>query len=93
VGGDVQQAKLIYKVNPEYPALARSSRLEGKVILDVLIGKDGHVENIGVISSTSPLFVDPSVNAVQQWMYSPTLLNGDPVTVLTTVTLNFTLSQ
>ena len=87
------QSKIIYKVNPDYPAEARASRLEGTVILNVQIGKDGRVENISVISATSPLFVDSSVNAVRQWVYSTTMLNGEPVAVLTTVTLNYALTQ
>jgi TonB family protein len=80
-------------VNPDYPAEARASRLEGKVILSVLIGKDGHVENVSVITATSPLFVESSLNAVQQWVYKPTLLNGEPVSVSTTVTLSYSLTQ
>jgi TonB family protein len=80
-------------VNPDYPAEARASRLEGKVILNVLIGKDGHVENVSVITATSPLFVESSLNAVQQWVYKPTLLNGEPVSVSTTVTLSYSLTQ
>jgi protein TonB len=87
------QSKLIYKVNPEYPSAARASRLEGTVILNVQIGKDGHVENLSVISATNSLFVESSLNAVQQWVYSTTLLNGEPVAVLSTVTLNYSLTQ
>jgi protein TonB len=80
-------------VNPDYPALARSARLEGTVVLSIVIGKDGHVENVEVLSSTNALFVEPSVNAVKQWVYSTTLLNGEPVSVSTTVVLNFTLTS
>jgi protein TonB len=78
-------------VNPQYPELARQARIEGVVILSVQIAKDGTVSEIKVISSTSPLLLTGVVDAVRQWVYKPTLLNGEPVEVLTTVTVNFSL--
>ena len=92
VDKDIQQAKLVTKVNPGYPALAKQARLQGVVKLQVQIGKDGAVQNIQTISG-HPLLVPAAIEAVRQWVYQPTLLNGDPVEVLTQVDVNFTLSE
>jgi len=91
VGGDVAQSKIVYKVNPQYPAEARQARIEGVVILSVTIAKDGMVSDVKIISSSHPLLIPGVIDAVRQWVYSPTLLNGEPVEVITTVTVNFSL--
>jgi TonB family protein len=92
VGGNVQQANLITKVTPAYPALAKDARIQGVVHFAVAIGKDGTVQNVEVLSG-HPLLVPAAMEAVKQWIYRPTLLNGNPVEVITTVDVTFTLSQ
>lgn len=92
VGGNVQQANLISKVTPAYPAEAKQDRIQGKVTLQVIINKDGHVEEVSVLEGPDVL-VQAAVEAVRQWVYRPTLLNGEPVKVQTTVDVNFTLAQ
>jgi protein TonB len=90
VGGNVQEARLQEKVVPTYPALARSARISGVVRFEVVIGTDGHVNNMQLVSG-HPLLVTASQEAVSQWVYQPTLLNGQPVEVQTQVDVNFTL--
>ena len=92
VGGNLQQANLIQKIQPHYPVQAKLDHIQGKVQLSVLIGKDGHVQNIDLLSG-EPVLADAAREAVAQWVYKPTLLNGQPVEVLTQVDVNFTLSQ
>jgi TonB family protein len=92
VGGNVQQANLIQKVTPHYPPQAKQDRMQGKVQFTVLIGKDGHVQNVELVSG-EPVLADAAKEAVAQWVYKPTLLNGQPVEVLTQVDVNFTLMQ
>ena len=92
IGGNVQQAKLVSQPKPEYPALAKQARISGVVHLQAVIGVNGSVKNLQVISG-HPLLIPPALEAVQQWTYQQTLLNGDPVEVLTQIDVNFTLSQ
>ncbi|SPF49822.1 Tetratricopeptide TPR_2 repeat protein (modular protein) [Candidatus Sulfopaludibacter sp. SbA4] len=90
IGGPVQQAKLISQSPPVYPPLAREANVQGTVQLQVIIAKDGTVAHIEVVSG-HPLLVPAALEAVRQWRYQTTLLNGDPVEVATTVSVNFTL--
>lgn len=90
VGGNVQQAKLLVKVNPTYPPEAKAARIQGIVKLRAVIGKDGSVENLEVLSG-HPLLVPAAIDAVRTWRYQTTLLNGDPVEVVTQIDCNFTL--
>ncbi|MBL8231419.1 MAG: M56 family metallopeptidase [Bryobacterales bacterium] len=92
VGGNVQASKIDRMVRPEYPALAKQARIQGKVVLAVVIDKTGQVSNIELVSG-HPLLAPAAVTAVQQWTYKPTLLNGNPVDVLTQVDVNFTLAD
>lgn len=92
VGGDVQMAKLLRKVIPEYPALARSARISGAVRLIGTIGTDGTIRNLQLISG-HPLLAHAAMEAVQQWIYKPTLLNGHPVEVIAPIEVNFSLAQ
>jgi periplasmic protein TonB len=92
IGGNVQQANRISSVAPVYPPEAKRDGIQGTVRLEVLISKDGHVSDITVISGPAEL-TQSSVDAVRQWVYKPTLLNNAPVEVLTTVDVNYTLSQ
>ena len=92
VGGDVQRAKQVYAPLPAYPPLARQGRISGVVRLNAVIGKDGTVEQLSVASG-HPLLIRAAVDAVSQWRYRPTLLNGEPVEVITQIDVYFTLSQ
>jgi protein TonB len=91
VGGNVQSANLIRKVTPVYPPLAKQARIQGVVRFTVTLGKDGTVQDIQLVSG-HPLLVSSAQGAVMQWQYKPTLLNGQPVDVVTTVDVNYTLS-
>jgi protein TonB len=90
VGGQVQQAKAIYQPKPVYPALAKSARVQGVVRLQAIIAKDGTIQELQVISGPQ-LLVPAALDAVRQWRYQPTLLNGEPVEVITTIDVVFTL--
>jgi protein TonB len=91
-GGSVQAALLINRVQPVYPPLARQTRISGTVRLHAIISKSGTVESLEVMSG-HPLLVRAAMDAVQQWKYKPTLLNGDPVEVDTTIDVIFSLNQ
>ena len=91
-GGNVQAAKLVNRVQPVYPPLARQTRISGTVRLHAIIGKDGSVQQLEVMSG-HPLLVRAAMDAVQQWRYQPTLLNGEPVEVDTTIDVIFSLNQ
>jgi len=90
VGANVQAANLITKVDPVYPPLALQARIQGTVRFTVTIGKDGRISNMQLISG-HPLMVQAAKDALQQYVYKPTLLNGEPVEVETQVGVNFTL--
>jgi protein TonB len=92
VGDNVIAANLIYKVQPVYPQLAKQARVQGTVRFTAIIGKDGHILNLQLISG-HPLLVQPAQDAVKQWIYKPTLLNGEPVEVVTQIDVSFTLSD
>ena len=92
VGGNVQSAKLLTKVTPLYPPLAKQSRIQGTVRFNTLIGADGHVREL-LLETGHPLLVDSAMTAVRQWIYQPTLLNGNPVEVVTSIDVNYTLTQ
>ena len=90
-GGNVQEAALTVKTNPIYPPLARQARIQGDVVLHAIIDKDGRVSELQVVSG-HPLLVQAAVEAVKQWRYKPTLLNGDAVEVDTTITVHFSMA-
>jgi protein TonB len=92
VGGNVQQAKLVRQPRPVYPPLARQARIQGTVRLTAVIAKDGTIQELQVVNG-HPLLVPAALEAVKQWVYQPTLLNGEPVEVITQIDVNFTLSQ
>jgi TonB family protein len=92
VSGGVAQGLLSNRVSPVYPAVARAARVQGIVILQALIGKDGQVKELSVVSGP-PLLQSAAIDAVKQWVYRPYLLNGDPVEVMTTVNVVFTLGE
>lgn len=92
VGGNVQASNLVSQARPVYPAEAKKARIQGTVQLNAIIGPDGVVQSLQV-SSGHPLLVQSALDAVKQWVYRPTLLNGNPVTVSTTIDVNYTLAQ
>jgi protein TonB len=89
-GGRVRPPQKIVDVRPAYPPLARQARIEGVVILDATIGPEGDVQGLRAIKSV-PLLDEAALAAVRQWKFTPTLLNGTPVSVIMTVRVNFTL--
>ena len=91
VSQGVSQGLLVKKVQPAYPPLARQARIQGQVILQAEISKDGSIENLRLISG-HPMLAPAAIEAVKQWRYKPYMLNGEPVAVETTVMVNFTLS-
>ena len=82
--------ELLQEIKPLYPPLARQARIQGNVILHAIIDKEGKVAELQVVSG-HPLLVQSALDAVRQWRYKPTLLNGDPVEVDTTITVTFTM--
>jgi TonB family protein len=92
VGGNVQETKLIYRAEPVYPEMAKKSRVSGNVILQVTTNEAGEVYEVRVMRG-HPLLNDAAIDAVRQWRYSPTLLNGEPVPVIATVTVIFRLGD
>jgi periplasmic protein TonB len=91
VSQGVTEGRLIHKVEPQYPALARSARIQGQVVLAAIISKSGEIQNL-VLVSGHPLLAPTAIEAVKKWRYRPYLLNGEPVEVETTITVNFELS-
>ena len=92
VGGNVQAALLISQVRPNYPPLAKAARVQGTVKFDATIGKDGTMQDLTVVSGP-PLLIQSAMDAVKKWVYSPTLMNGVAVDVVTTIDVSFTLAQ
>lgn len=92
VGGNVQAANIVQRVMPIYPPEAKANHVQGAVRFTVVIGKDGAVQNVTLVSG-DPVLAQAAKDAVQKWIYKPTLLNGDPVEVVTQVDVNFTLTQ
>jgi protein TonB len=92
VGGRVQNAKLIRQPQPIYPQIAKSARISGTVELSAIIGEDGKIQSLQVVSG-HPLLRQAALDAVKQWVYQPTLLNEQPVKVSTTIDVIFSLSQ
>jgi periplasmic protein TonB len=86
----IMEGNLTYRVQPTYPALARIARIQGTVVLQAIISKQGTIEHLQVVSGP-PMLVQAAVDAVQQWRYRPYLLNNEPVEVETQVTVNFVL--
>jgi len=88
----VQSAKLLFGPRPAYPSLARATRTQGTVKIQAIIGRDGAIRNLQVLSGP-PLLIAAAMEAVQQWRYQPTLLNGDPVEVVTDIDVTFTIAR
>ena len=92
VGGDVQESRAIHRPSPAYPPLARQARIQGTVLLEAIITKSGTIESLKVVQG-HPMLVPAALEAVRQWRYRPTLLNGEPVDVITTIEVHFTLRR
>ncbi len=90
VGGDVQSASLLKQITPEYPGIAKSAHVSGTVTLRAIISKDGSIEKLEYVSGP-PLLMASAIRAVREWRYRPTMLNGQPVEVDTTVQVVFSL--
>ena len=91
VSSGVSQGLIVRRVQPNYPPLARQARIQGTVVLQAMISKDGNIENLQLISG-HPMLAPAAIEAVKQWKYKPYLLNGEPVEVETQVQVNFTLA-
>jgi periplasmic protein TonB len=91
VSQGVSQGLLIKKVQPAYPPLARQARIQGQVLLQAEISKDGAIQNLRLISG-HPMLAPSAIEAVKQWRYKPYYLNGEPVEVETQITVIFSLS-
>ena len=87
----MMEGNIIYRVQPNYPALARSARVQGPVVLRAVISRTGTIENLQILSG-HPLLTAAAIEAVRQWRYRPYILNGEPVEVETQVTVNFLLA-
>ena len=90
IGGGIRAPMKVLDVAPVYPPEAREARVQGVVILEVTLSRTGEVSDVEVVRST-PLLDEAAVAAVRQWRYEPTLVDGEPVSILMTVTVNFQL--
>jgi protein TonB len=88
----IENSRILFRPQPVYPPMARQTRVQGTVRLEAIISRSGLIENLRVLSG-HPLLVKAALDAVAQWRYRPTLLNGEAVEVITTVEVNFTLNQ
>jgi periplasmic protein TonB len=92
VGGNVREPKVVKLVEPKYPPVAVRARVQGVVVLEAIVTENGTVDRLKVISGP-PLLVQAAVEAVQNWKYEPTILNGQPVPVILTAKVNFSLGN
>ena len=93
VGGNVQAARLLEQPRPAYPPNAEAAGKQGKVLLQAIIRIDGAIGGLTVLSSPDPELAAAAVESVRQWRYQPTLLNGQPVEIITTISVSFRLDQ
>lgn len=91
VGGQIKEPRKIHEVKPIYPEIARKARMEGVVILEITVDKQGNVRDVKILRSLPMGLTEAAVEAVKQWKYEPSTLNGRPVEVLVTVTVTFRL--
>ena len=92
VASGFAEGNLIHDVQPSYPPRARLAHIQGMVVLQAVIGKDGTIQNLQVVSGP-PMLAQAALEAVKQWRYKPYYLNGEPVDVDTTINVNFTISE
>ncbi|HEY2017735.1 MAG TPA: energy transducer TonB [Bryobacteraceae bacterium] len=91
VGSGVRMAETIFRPEPPYPAIARQARVSGTVELVGVIGTDGHLRELRIVSG-HPMLARAALEAVSRWIYQPTLLNGEPVEVIAPITVTFRLN-
>lgn len=91
VGGNVVPAKLVYKVDPDYPEDVRSRGIEGNVVLRAVISMEGTILSLTSVSSPDPALTEAALKAVREWRYEPSLMNGEPIETATAITVNFQL--
>jgi len=92
IGGKIQEGLLTKKISPAYPDLAKRTRIQGPVKYQAVIGKDGKIQDLKLVSG-NPMLATPAVmDAVSQWEYKPYLLNGEPTPVITEIIVNFVLN-
>jgi len=91
VGGPVSAPELIKRINPEYPEVARKARIQGVVILEAIIDKEGSVTNVRVLRGLPMGLSDAAQNALMRWKFKPAMMNNRPVSVYYTLTVTFTL--
>ena len=91
VGGDVTMPSVIYKVDPEYTEEAHSAKIEGAVVLSVVVGADGLAHDVSIIKSLNPGLDRNAAVVIQQWRFAPATRNGEPVAVRATIEVNFRL--
>ncbi|HEY4762945.1 MAG TPA: energy transducer TonB, partial [Candidatus Sulfotelmatobacter sp.] len=92
LSAEIAQSLLVTKIVPTYPPLAREARVQGEVVLDVAISKEGTIEGLRTLTG-HPMLIPAAIDAVKRWRYKPYLLNGEPVPVQTQVTVNFSLTS
>ena len=92
VSQGVTKGMVVYRIEPTYPPLAREARIQGVVVLTAIIDKDGNIQNLQLVSG-HPMLAPAAIDAVKHWRYKPFLLNGQPVEVETTVTVNFRMGM
>ena len=90
VSQGITKGLLTYRIEPSYPVVAREARIQGAVVLAAIIDKEGNIENLQLLGG-HPILAPAAINAVKQWRYKPYLLNGEPVEIETTITVNFEL--
>jgi protein TonB len=88
----IMEGHLVRRVQPDYPPIARSAGIQGAVVIQAMISKDGTIENLHALSG-HPVLVRAAMDAIKQWRYRPYFLNGEPIEVETQITVNFTLSR
>ncbi len=91
VSSGVAAGNLVNRIQPQYPAIARTARIQGTVVLEATISKQGTIQNLRALSGP-PMLYQSAIDAVRQWRYKPYLLNGEPVEVGTTINVVFTLN-
>ncbi len=92
VSSGVTEGLLMHKVTPQYPQIAKNAHIQGTVVLHAIIGKDGTVQHLQVVSG-HPMLTPAAMEAVKQWKYKPYLLNGQPTEIDTNITVNFKLAS
>ena len=93
IDGNLQSSKLVFKSIPKYPSEAKQDRIQGTVQLNAVIKRDGSLAELRVMNSPHSALTQSALAAVSQWRYSPTHLNGEPVEVETSISVNYTLAK